>query len=141
MAHDGLGLGEQLDDAAHLLLRVDKPVARDNESGMDGQRMVAVGQLAGLRQQTGVGLEAGGHALHLAVLGGVVDGCAAIHIVVAQLGAHHHILNVDVVAVAAGTSRRYYHVGVMFEDEFLCSQRRIDSSYAALDEDNLFVFK
>ena len=94
---------------------------------------------AGLRQQTGVGLEAGGHALHLTVLGGVVDGCAAIHIVVAQLGAHHHILNVDVVAVAAGTTAGDDDVGTELADHLLSAQGSIHLADAALADLNAAV--
>ena len=121
----GLGLGEVPDNLAHLLFRIDKPVARDDEALMDSK-------LSTLLQQPRVGLEPHGHALHLSILGGVVDGGAAIHVVIAQLGAHHHVLHVDVVAIPSGTTTGDNHVGMELIDHALSPQGGVHLAYSTL---------
>ena len=68
---DGHGLGEMVEYLAHLLLRIDKPVAADGQSRLDTR------YLQRLIYQRLRSLKAGGHPEHLAV-GRIVGESAAL---------------------------------------------------------------
>ena len=75
----------------HLLPRVNKPVASDEESGVNPRCHLTI-ETHRLLHQFGWRLESSGHSLHLTV--NRLSHClTAIHVVVSQLCANHHILN------------------------------------------------
>jgi hypothetical protein len=70
--------------------------------------------------------------LHLTIDGGVVDGFTTIYVVVAQLAADHHILDIDVVAIATGTAAADDAVGVELINHSLGTKGGIDFADATL---------
>ena len=113
---NGLGVGELLNDATHLVLRIDKPVARHDKSRDDAHLVVR--QCHGLLQQLGIRLIAGRKSLHLTINRRIVDGTTAIHVVVAHLFADHHILDFEVVAMSASTTAGDDDVGWNHQEPF-----------------------
>ena len=91
---------------AHLLFRVDEPVACDDETGMNIDGRLLTFELLSECQQAGISLETGRHSLYLPILGGVIDGLAAIDIVIAEFRTDDDILHIDIIAVATGTTRQ-----------------------------------
>ena len=85
-----------------------------------------------LVEQIGVGLETDGTPLHLTVDSGVVDGTAAVNIMVTQLGADNDILDIDVVAITSGTTAGNDAVGVEFVNHTLGAEGGIDLADATL---------
>ena len=126
---NSLGIREVADDVAHLVFRVYKPVASDDESWV---YLYTAVQSVCFCQKMWVGLIAGGETLHLSIDGGVVNSCAAIDIVVTELAANHYILNVDVVTIATGTTAADDAVGVELINHSLSTERRIDLANATL---------
>ena len=125
-------LGEVTDDLAHLLLRVYKPVAGDDEAGLDGEGGLAFGQRFCHAEHPLVGGEAGRHALHLAVLRAVVDGTSAIDVVINKFRTGNDILHAEVVAVAAGAAAGDDGVGLVLANHLGRADGRVHLADAAL---------
>jgi hypothetical protein len=79
-----------------------------------------------------VGLIAGGKALHLSVNRRVIDGSAAVDIMIAKFCTDYNILDVDIVAIATGTTAADDAVGVELINHSLSTERRIDLANATL---------
>ena len=125
-------LGEVTDDLAHFLLRVYKPVAGDDEAGLDGEGGLALGKRLCHAEHPLVGGEAGGHALHLAVLRAVVDGTSAIDVVINKFRTGNDILHAEVVAVAAGTAAGDNGIGLVLANHLGRADGRVHLSNATL---------
>ena len=89
-------------------------------------------EVGGNTEQTLVGLIAGRQPLHLSVLRAVVDGCAAIDIVISQFGTGHHVLHLHIVAVASRTSAGDDDIGMELVDHPLRTKGGIHLADAAL---------
>ena len=83
-------------------------------------------------EQIGIDRVACGKPLHLSIDGSVINGCAAVYIVIGKLSADDYVLNVDIVAVASGTTARNNTVWVELIDHALGAQGGIDLADATL---------
>ena len=83
-------------------------------------------------QQIRIGSVACGKPLHLTILGAVVDGRAAVDVVIAELSADDYVLHVDVVAIASGTAAGDDAVGVELVDHALGTQGGVNLTDATL---------
>ena len=77
--------------------------------------------------------------MHLSVLGAVVDGGAAVDVVIAQLGTHYHVLHLDVIAVTTGTARGDDAVGVELIDHTLGTESGVHLADATLLDEHVFA--
>ena len=116
---------EVVENLLHLLARVDKPVTGDDESGVNLR--VAV-ERCGLLNESGVALEAFGHAEHLTHCALI----AAINVVVAASRAHHHLANLETRVGTASHAGRDDQVGMERRNHLRRSHRCVHLSDAAL---------
>ena len=71
-----------------------------------------------------ISLIACGQSLHLSVLGGVVNGCSTVDIVVAEFSADNDVLYLNIVAVSSGTSATNNTVRAELVNHLLCTDYR-----------------
>ena len=126
------------DDVAHLVFRVYKPVASDDESWV---YLYSAVQSVCFCQKMRVGLVAGGKSLHLSIYGGVIDGFATVDIMVAEFCTDHNILDIDVVTIATRTTAADDAVGVVLIDHPLGPKGCIDLADATLLNQYVTVLK
>ena len=112
---------------AHLLLRIDKPVAADGQSRLDTR------YLQRLIYQRLRSLKAGGHPEHLAV-GRIVS---AIDVVVGAGRGRHHVHHLHRRARTSSAAARHDQVGLMVAEHLRGSDGSVHLSYPTLLEHNV----
>ena len=135
---DSLRLREMTDNLAHLFLGIHEPVARDDQAGMN---LDIARQRQRLLQQPRSRLIAGRQTLHLTILRTVINSRSAIHVMIGQLRAHHHVLNVHVVAISAGTAAGDDDIGMKLVNHTLGTKGGIHLADATLLYHHISVSK